>query len=196
LTLPFAERQWFNRLAVLYKKYSMLKKQRLCSYEVHMQFPRAQAHQGFTLIELISAITIIGIMAALALPKFVDMQKEARVAAVLAAAGNIQSASHTVHAACLAKEGCFNPSGTGVQITIAGVTGSLWAGYPTAGGIGPDSLLITDFVSLNGFSPDIPHGHLAMYKRNDAPDPGNCLVYYWLNDAVPTATAWAVTTGC
>ena len=47
--------------------------------------------QGFTLIELIVVIVILGILAATALPKFTNMQNEARIAAVKGVAGGIAS---------------------------------------------------------------------------------------------------------
>lgn len=54
---------------------------------------RQNAQSGFTLIELVMVIVILGILAASALPKFVNLEGEAKDAAVEGVAGALASAS-------------------------------------------------------------------------------------------------------
>jgi MSHA pilin protein MshA len=140
---------------------------------------------GFSLIELVVVITILGILAAFAVPRFASLEGQARLAATQALAGSVRSGAALAHALWLAQG---DPASA--TVTMEGQPIAMAFGYPDA------TTIEGTLVEYSGFELTTSGGTAVFAKESQSGAPiANCFVTYTPAAAANQAPQVVATTG-
>ena len=139
---------------------------------------------GFTLIELVMVIVILGILAAVALPKFVNLGGNARTSVIQGVAGSMRATNAEIYAEASMTAGGLGSTGS---VVIGGQTVKTAYGYAAS---------MTDLLNAMSLHPKSDFTITsAEVEMANATVPANCSVTYAPATATATPTYTTVITG-
>jgi MSHA pilin protein MshA len=144
---------------------------------------KTEKQKGFTLIELVVVIALLGILAAFAIPRFASLETEARSAVTQGLSGSVRSAAAMAHGLYLATNA--------TPVVMEGNSIDIVNGYPSA------ATIVDTLADVSGFdAPVVAAGPPGTATISKAGAPGACeVVYTEASGGAPPSVAVTVT-GC
>lgn len=125
--------------------------------------------QGFTIIELVVVIALLGILSAVALPRFINVTEDAQKAAVAGTGAAFTTGVNLVHSLWVAK------GSPGAVLNFVSLSGTRSGGDLS--------------VNVNGWPADTRGVSLTLNSTNDCIDVWNAV----MNDSAPTVSSSGTT---